>query len=111
MENKIISVERMLQYTSIPSEPPLVMEGNKPACSWPSHGEVDIRDLQVSSILHSYIVLEGYSWLPLVKGISICLMMVSVDVGPLCPTPATCIERSHMQFPRRDEDRHSRPNW
>ncbi|RVW50097.1 ABC transporter C family member 3 [Vitis vinifera] len=101
MENKIISVERMLQYTSIPSEPPLVMEGNKPACSWPSHGEVDIRDLQVSSILHSYIVLEGYSWLPLVKGISICLMMVSVDVGPLCPTPATCIERSHMQFPRR----------
>ncbi|KAK3199943.1 hypothetical protein Dsin_023358 [Dipteronia sinensis] len=46
LENKIISVERMLQYTSIPSEPPLVIEENRPDRSWPSHGEVDIRDLQ-----------------------------------------------------------------
>ncbi|RVW50163.1 ABC transporter C family member 3 [Vitis vinifera] len=45
-ENKIISVERMLQYTSIPSEPPLVIEENRPACSWPSYGQVDIQDLQ-----------------------------------------------------------------
>lgn len=59
MENKIISVERMLQYTSIPSEPPLVMEGNKPACSWPSHGEVDIRDLQVRYAPHLPLVLRG----------------------------------------------------
>ncbi|KAJ9672326.1 hypothetical protein PVL29_025801 [Vitis rotundifolia] len=59
MENKIISVERMLQYTSIPSEPPLVMEGNRPACSWPSHGEVDIRDLQVRYAPHLPLVLRG----------------------------------------------------
>ena len=50
MENTIISVERVLQYTSIPSEPPLVIEENRPTCSWPSHGEVDIQDLQVISI-------------------------------------------------------------
>ena len=56
MENKIISVERILQYTSIPSEPPLVTEENRLACSWPSHGEVDIQDLQVISI---YIYARG----------------------------------------------------
>ena len=55
-ENKIISVERILQYTSIPSEPPLVTEENRLACSWPSHGEVDIQDLQVISI---YIYARG----------------------------------------------------
>ena len=49
MENKIISVERILQYTSIPSEPPLVIEENRPDQSWPSLGEIDIRNLQVSS--------------------------------------------------------------
>jgi len=49
MENKIISVERILQYTCIPSEPPLVIKENQPNHSWPSNGEVDIRDLQVSS--------------------------------------------------------------
>jgi len=47
MENKIISVERILQYTCIPSEPPLVVDENRPDPSWPSNGEVDIRDLQV----------------------------------------------------------------
>lgn len=47
MENKIISVERILQYMSIPSEPPLVIEENQPDHSWPSHGEIDIDNLQV----------------------------------------------------------------
>ena len=47
MENKIISVERILQYTCVPSEPPLVIEENRPDHSWSPNGEVDIRDLQV----------------------------------------------------------------
>ncbi|GKV19439.1 hypothetical protein SLEP1_g29700 [Rubroshorea leprosula] len=46
LESKIISVERILQYSSIPSEPSLVIETNRPAHSWPSHGEIDIHDLQ-----------------------------------------------------------------
>jgi len=44
----MISVERILQYTCISSEPPLVIEENRPDQSWPSSGEVDIQDLQVS---------------------------------------------------------------
>ncbi|CAL5342457.1 unnamed protein product [Camellia sinensis] len=46
MENSIISVERIFQYTSIPSERPLVIETNRPNNDWPLHGQVDIRDLQ-----------------------------------------------------------------
>lgn len=51
MENKIISVERLFQYTSIASEPPLVIESSRPDHSWPSHGVVDIHDLQVLSAI------------------------------------------------------------
>ena len=62
LENKIISVERILQYASVPSEPPLVLESNRPEHSWPSLGDVDIRDLQVSIYLsirfpYQYILL------------------------------------------------------
>ncbi|KAJ0103692.1 hypothetical protein Patl1_03990 [Pistacia atlantica] len=59
LENKIISVERMLQYCSIPSEPPLVIEGSRPDPSWPSHGEVGINDLQVRYAPHLPLVLQG----------------------------------------------------
>ncbi|GMH17812.1 hypothetical protein Nepgr_019653 [Nepenthes gracilis] len=59
MENKIISVERILQYTSIPSEPPLMVEGKSPDHSWPSCGEVDIDNLQVRYALHMPLVLRG----------------------------------------------------
>ena len=54
MENTIISVERMLQYSSIPSEPALVIETNRPNRSWPSLGEVDILSLQVMQFCGVY---------------------------------------------------------
>ncbi|KAA8523565.1 hypothetical protein F0562_009988 [Nyssa sinensis] len=59
MENRIISVERILQYTSIPSEPPLVIEAYRPDHHWPSQGEVDIRNLQVRYAPHMPLVLRG----------------------------------------------------
>ncbi|KAL6205281.1 hypothetical protein ACLB2K_022543 [Fragaria x ananassa] len=60
MEKKIISVERILQYTtSIPSEPPLVIESNRPDHSWPSRGKVDMHDLQVRYAPHMPLVLRG----------------------------------------------------
>ncbi|KAL4618712.1 hypothetical protein ACB092_06G030700 [Castanea dentata] len=59
MENKIISVERMFQYTCIPSEPTLVIEETQPDRSWPSHGEVYFRDLQVRYAPHMPLVLRG----------------------------------------------------
>ncbi|KAL6999150.1 Canalicular multispecific organic anion transporter 2 [Sarracenia purpurea var. burkii] len=56
---KIISVERILQYTGIPSEPPLLIEENRPDGQWPLHGEVDICDLQVRYAPHMPLVLRG----------------------------------------------------
>ncbi|KAL0443292.1 UNVERIFIED_CONTAM: ABC transporter C family member 3 [Sesamum latifolium] len=58
MENRIISVERILQYTSIPIEP-LVVESNRPESHWPIHGEVNIQDLQVRYAPHMPFVLRG----------------------------------------------------
>ncbi|XP_039029269.1 ABC transporter C family member 3-like [Hibiscus syriacus] len=59
MENKIISVERILQYSSIPSEPALVIETNRPDSHWPYHGEVQIHDLRVRYAPHMPLVLRG----------------------------------------------------
>ncbi|KAH9804121.1 ABC transporter C family member 3 [Citrus sinensis] len=61
MENKIISVERIFQYTCIPSEPPLEIEESRPNHSWPSHGKIDLRDLQVRYAPHMPFVLRGIS--------------------------------------------------
>ncbi|VVA38905.1 PREDICTED: ABC transporter, partial [Prunus dulcis] len=57
VENKIISVERLLQYATIPSEPPLVIESNQPDRSWPLRGKVDIHDLLYAP--HMPLVLRG----------------------------------------------------
>ncbi|KAI8537302.1 hypothetical protein RHMOL_Rhmol09G0012900 [Rhododendron molle] len=59
MENQIISVERILQYTAIPSEPPLVIEEKRPDGHWPARGEVVIQDLQVRYAPHMPLVLRG----------------------------------------------------
>ncbi|KAK1397129.1 ABC-type xenobiotic transporter [Heracleum sosnowskyi] len=59
LDNKIISVERILQYTSIPNEPPLIIEVNSPDDHWPSCGEVDICNLQVRYAPHMPLVLRG----------------------------------------------------
>ncbi|XAR56776.1 Xenobiotic-transporting ATPase [Bertholletia excelsa] len=59
MENTIISVERMLQYTCIPSEPPLVIEACRPNHGWPTCGEVNIQNLQIWYAQHLPLVLRG----------------------------------------------------
>ncbi|KAG5546694.1 hypothetical protein RHGRI_018761 [Rhododendron griersonianum] len=59
MENQIISVERILQYTAIPSEPHHVIEEKRPDGHWPARGEVVIQDLQVRYAPHMPLVLRG----------------------------------------------------
>ncbi|XP_043711637.1 ABC transporter C family member 3-like [Telopea speciosissima] len=59
LENKIISVERILQYARIPSEPPLFVEEKMIDHEWPSQGKVDIVDLQVRYAPHLPLVLRG----------------------------------------------------
>lgn len=47
IENKMISVERILQYSRIPSEAPLVVDYCRPPKSWPQDGAISIRCLEV----------------------------------------------------------------
>ncbi|CAK7324074.1 unnamed protein product [Dovyalis caffra] len=47
LANYIISVERLNQYTHVPSEAPEVIEDSRPPSNWPLVGKVDICDLQL----------------------------------------------------------------
>lgn len=47
VENKMISVERILQFTNLPSEAPLVIENCRPPPKWPCYGTVEIENLHV----------------------------------------------------------------
>ncbi|XP_057516666.1 ABC transporter C family member 3-like [Amaranthus tricolor] len=59
LENKMISVERILQYLTIPSEAPQIIQSKRPDVSWPSHGEISIHNLQVRYAPHLPLVLHG----------------------------------------------------
>ncbi|KAL5718569.1 hypothetical protein ACHQM5_011456 [Ranunculus cassubicifolius] len=61
LESKIIAVERILQYTCIPSEPPLVVDACRPHQNWPSHGQVTFQNLQVRYAPHLPLILRGIS--------------------------------------------------
>jgi ATP-binding cassette subfamily C (CFTR/MRP) protein 1 len=49
IENKMVSVERIKQFTSIPSETEWRIKGCLPIANWPTKGDINIIDLKVSS--------------------------------------------------------------
>ncbi|KAM0877998.1 hypothetical protein ACQ4PT_035143 [Festuca glaucescens] len=61
VENKMISVERILQFSTIPSEPPLVIENCRPRETWPWCGEIQIEALQIQYSPEMPMVLKGIS--------------------------------------------------
>uniref|UniRef100_A0A7N0TIL3 ABC-type xenobiotic transporter n=1 Tax=Kalanchoe fedtschenkoi TaxID=63787 RepID=A0A7N0TIL3_KALFE len=60
-ENKMISVERILQYSSLTSEAPLVIESCRPPSNWPQTGSICFKDLQIRYAEHLPPVLKGIS--------------------------------------------------
>ncbi|KAM7197693.1 P-loop containing nucleoside triphosphate hydrolase protein [Rhypophila sp. PSN 637] len=44
VETNIVSVERVLEYASLPSEAPEIIHRNRPPVSWPSRGEVEFKN-------------------------------------------------------------------
>lgn len=50
VENRMVSVERIKQFTEIPSEAAWKMEDRLPPSNWPAHGNVDLIDLQVAGL-------------------------------------------------------------
>ncbi|KAK1365678.1 ABC-type xenobiotic transporter [Heracleum sosnowskyi] len=59
VENKMISVERILQYTKIPSEAPLVIENSRPEPNWPINGKIELQNLHVQYTPSLPKVLKG----------------------------------------------------
>ncbi|KAK2455213.1 ABC transporter C family member [Trifolium repens] len=61
LENKIISIERIYQYSQIPSEAPPVIEVSRPPSSWPENGTIQLIDLKVRYKENLPLVLHGVS--------------------------------------------------
>lgn len=48
LENKMVSVERIKQYTNIPSEAAWKIKDFLPSPDWPDHGSIELNNLQVT---------------------------------------------------------------
>ncbi|MCD7470796.1 ABC transporter C member 14 [Datura stramonium] len=59
VENKMVSVERLKQFSSIPSEAEWRKTDSVPPPNWPSHGNVELEDLQVRYRPNTPLVLKG----------------------------------------------------
>ncbi|XP_049933313.1 putative ABC transporter C family member 15 [Nymphaea colorata] len=58
-ENKMISVERILQYSKITSEAPFVIEECRPPKDWPSDGSISLKNLEIRYAEHLPSVLRN----------------------------------------------------
>lgn len=59
LSDHIISAERIKQFIHIPSEPPAIVEDNRPSSSWPSKGRIDLRALEVSVVIDVKLSLRA----------------------------------------------------
>lgn len=58
-EQKMISVERVLQYSNLASESPLVIENCRPPASWPDIGTISFTNLKIRYAEHLPSVLKN----------------------------------------------------
>nr|GEW88477.1 putative ABC transporter C family member 15 isoform X2 [Tanacetum cinerariifolium] len=58
-ENKMISVERVLQYSKLTSESPLIIEDSRPSIEWPQNGTISFRNLKIRYADHLPSVLKS----------------------------------------------------
>lgn len=103
LENNMISVERILQYTNIPSEPPLTISESMPDCQWPVKGEIELRDLHVRLLNFTY-----YSYITLVGDPSSQALLH--DAGTLRTAVTLRSERPDLHLTRGQEDGYRRKN-
>ncbi|KAK7284652.1 hypothetical protein RJT34_19402 [Clitoria ternatea] len=59
IENKMVSVERIKQFSNIPSESTWNIKDHLPPSNWPGQGNVDIKNLQVRYRPNTPLVLKG----------------------------------------------------
>uniref|UniRef100_A0A0D9V0R7 ABC transporter C family member 13 n=1 Tax=Leersia perrieri TaxID=77586 RepID=A0A0D9V0R7_9ORYZ len=59
IENKMVSVERIKQFTNIPSEAEWRIKETAPSANWPTKGNIDIIDLKFRYRHNTPLVLKG----------------------------------------------------
>lgn len=59
LENRMVSVERIKQFSVIPPEAPWRIKDCLPSPNWPTHGEILLRDLKVRYRPNTPLVLHG----------------------------------------------------
>ncbi|KAK1428175.1 hypothetical protein QVD17_17004 [Tagetes erecta] len=59
VENRMVSVERIKQFTNIASEAEWVKKDNPPPSNWPSRGNIELKDLQVRYRPNTPLVIKG----------------------------------------------------
>lgn len=77
-ENKMISVERILQYSNLPSEAPLTVEENRPPHKWPDVGTISFNNLQVSINAEERIGSVGQTYQTMLLNHLNCVYMISL---------------------------------
>ncbi|KAL2613232.1 hypothetical protein R1flu_024924 [Riccia fluitans] len=60
-ESKLVSVERINQYSDVTSEAPLVIEDSRPSVDWPNDGRIVLDKLQLRYRANAPLVLKGVS--------------------------------------------------
>lgn len=53
LENKMVAVERIKQFSVIPPEAPWRIKDCLPSPNWPTHGEISLKDLKVNTSFYS----------------------------------------------------------
>lgn len=56
VENRMVSVERIKQFSVIPSEAAWEIKDRHPPANWPSRGNVELKDLQVTGLKTLYFI-------------------------------------------------------
>ncbi|KAF2932969.1 hypothetical protein DAI22_04g042000 [Oryza sativa Japonica Group] len=59
LENDMVAVERVNQFSTLPSEAVWKIEDHLPSPNWPTHGDIDIDDLKVRYRPNTPLILKG----------------------------------------------------
>ncbi|OEL32798.1 ABC transporter C family member 14 [Dichanthelium oligosanthes] len=59
LENEMVAVERVNQFSTLPSEAAWKIEEHLPSPNWPTHGDIEIKDLKVRYRPNTPLILKG----------------------------------------------------
>ncbi|KAF9349549.1 hypothetical protein BGX26_012171 [Mortierella sp. AD094] len=62
IEMDLSSIERIMEYTTMPLEPPAIIETRRPPAAWPTGGSIEVKDLEMKYAPDLETVVRGVSF-------------------------------------------------